>query len=189
MTTRLQTARPQSRDQVRVQRLDFRGYPPTGLPWGQPGWQSGGGSADDPHISSISPATLAAPAAATVMTVTGTNFVSGATIDIDQVAVATTFVSATSLTTSWDPTVAKAYVFTVRNPNEEESNSFSYTVTAAAADPTNSWTKAEIVEWLVSKGVALGDDAVDRFTKAELLAIVEAYLNDDEDVLTTLLGE
>ena len=187
MTTRLQTARPQSRDQVRVQRLDFRGYPPTGVPWGQPGWASGGVS--DPHISSISPSTLAAPAAAALVTVTGTQFVSGATIEIDNVAVATTFVSATTLTTSWDPTVAKTYVFTVRNPNEEESNSVNFVVTAAAADPTNSWTKAEIVEWLVGKGVSLGDDAVDRFTKAELLAIVDAYLNEDDDELATLLGE
>ena len=188
MSTRIQTSRPATKHQVRVQRLDFRGYPPTGLPWGQPGWGNPGGTANDPHITSITPATLAAPAAATVMTVTGTQYVSGSVIEIDNVAVATTFVSATSLTTSWDPTVAKAYIFTVRNPNEEESNSFSYTVTAAAADPTSSWTKAEIVEWLQAQGVAVGDNAVDRFTKNELLAIVEAFLNDDDDNLAALLG-
>jgi len=188
MSTRLQTSRPALKHQARVQRLDFRGYPPTGIPWGQPDWENPGGTVNDPHINSIAPATLAAPAAATVMTVTGTQFVSGSVIEIDHVAVATTFVSATSLTTSWDPTVAKAYIFTVRNPNEEESNSFSYTVTAVQADPTSSWTKAEIVAWLQDKGVAVGDDAVDRFTKNELLAIVEAFLNDDDDNLAALLG-
>jgi hypothetical protein len=87
----------------------------------------------DPAITTLAPNTVAASAGPTLITVTGTNFVSGSVIEIDQVAQPTTFVSATTLTTNYDPTVAGSPVFTVRNPNEEESNSVTFTVTAAAA--------------------------------------------------------
>jgi hypothetical protein len=74
--------------------------------------------------------------------------------------------------------VAKTIAVTVRR-GVEESNTINWKVTASQADPTSSWTKAEIVEWLVAQGVSIGDDAVDNFTKAELLDIVAAYLNGD----------
>ncbi len=175
--------RPAKRFQ-RPQRTDWRSNDVSGVPWGQESWpgsDTGGGGPLDPHITSVSPTTIAAPAAAALVTVTGTNFVSGSVIEFNQAPApgGTTFVSATSLTTMFDPVAAGSVNVTVRNPNEEESNTVVITVTAAAADPTSSWTKAEIIQWLVDHDVAVGDDAEGRFTKAELLDIVEAYLNGD----------
>jgi hypothetical protein len=51
-----------------------------------------------PTFASISPSTVASPGADTTVTLTGTNFESDTTAKIDGVTVATTFVSATSLT-------------------------------------------------------------------------------------------
>jgi IPT/TIG domain len=84
----------------------------------------------DPHITSLNPNTASAAAGAVTVTVTGTDFVSGSVIEIDHAAAPTTYVSATSLTTSYDPSTVGAKQFTVRNPNEEESNSVAFTVTA-----------------------------------------------------------
>jgi len=86
-------------------------------------------AAADPSISALLPTTVSAAAGPTTVQVNGTNFEAGSVIEIDQVAVPTTFVSATRLTTSYDPTVAGTVVFTVRNPNDEESNSVSFVVT------------------------------------------------------------
>lgn len=83
----------------------------------------------DPAITSLSPNTASAAAGAVTITVTGTDFVSGSTIEIDQAAVPTTFVSATSLTTSYDPATEGTKQFTVRNPSNQESNSVPFTVT------------------------------------------------------------
>ena len=38
-TTRLESQRPQAVAQRTGQRPDFRGYPTTGVPWGQPAWE------------------------------------------------------------------------------------------------------------------------------------------------------
>jgi IPT/TIG domain len=88
-----------------------------------------GPAGPDPSITSLNPNTASAAAGAVTVTVTGTLFVSGSTIEIDQAAVPTTFVSATSLTTSYDPSTTGVKQFTVRNPNNEESNSVPFTVT------------------------------------------------------------
>jgi hypothetical protein len=53
-----------------------------------------------PSLSSISPASASAGSAAFTLTVTGTNFVNGSTINWNGSALTTTFVSATSLTAS-----------------------------------------------------------------------------------------
>jgi IPT/TIG domain len=181
MGIRLMNQRPPLKRMGRKQRRGTKSNPVTKVQWANwldyPG--SGGPGAADPHIDSIAPSSIAATAGATTITVTGSAFASGAVIEFDQVEVPTTYVSLTSLTTSFDPSVAGAINVTVRNPNDEESNTVILTVTATAADPTGSWTKAEIIQWLVDHGVAISPDAGDNFTKAELLAIVEAYLNGD----------
>jgi hypothetical protein len=71
------------------------------------------------------------------VTLTGTNYLADSVIEINQIAVATTFVSATSLTTSYDPLVAGAKTFTVRNGGSggEESNPSTFTVTGAQEEP------------------------------------------------------
>lgn len=90
--------------------------------------------ADDPSITTLAPSTVLASAGPTTITVTGTNFEAGSVVEVNQAAQPTTFVSATSLTISYDPTVAGTVMFTVRNPNEEESNSVAFVVGAGAEE-------------------------------------------------------
>jgi hypothetical protein len=92
---------------------------------------------EDPTIATLTPSTVAASAAATLITVEGSNFAADSVIEIDQVAVATTFVDDTTLTTSYDPTVAATVQFSVRNANEAESNSVPFVVSAAADEPAD----------------------------------------------------
>jgi hypothetical protein len=82
-----------------------------------------------PVLSSISPTTVAAAAGAGTVTMTGTGFRDGAVIRIDGREVATTFVSATSLTTSYDPTTAGTRQFTVRNPDGDTTVAKPFVVT------------------------------------------------------------
>ena len=88
--------------------------------------------AADPHIDTLSPSTVSAAAGPTTVTVAGTNFEAGSVVEINQAAQTTTFVSPTSLTVSYDPSVAGTVGFTVRNPNDEESNSVPFVVGALA---------------------------------------------------------
>jgi hypothetical protein len=87
----------------------------------------------DPSITSLSPNTAVAGSGPVTVTVTGTDFLSDSVIEIDQAAVATTFVSATGLTTSYDPLIAGTKQFTVRNGGSggEESNASAFIVTSS----------------------------------------------------------
>jgi hypothetical protein len=193
----LDKQRPPKKKMGRKQRRGSKSNPRTGVQWANwkdvPGSGGMGGSTGplDPYITSIVPSTIAATAAATTITVKGARFAAGCTIEFDNVAVPTTFVSATTVTTSYDPTVAKVIDVTVRR-GVEESNTIKWNVTATSedpdADPTSSNTKAEIVAWLQDHGVEIGDDAASHFTKAELLEIVQAFLNGDQDTVDDLLG-
>lgn len=86
----------------------------------------------DPDITALAPNTGSAAGGAITVTVTGTGFEPTSVIEIDQIAAPTTFVSATELTTSFDPTTAGTVTFTVRNTSGKESNSSPFTVGAAA---------------------------------------------------------
>lgn len=48
-------------------------------------------------------------------------------------------------------------------------------------DPTPSWTKAQIIEWLGQNGVLVDEKVLNSFTKVELLQIVEWLLDVDID--------
>ena len=74
-----------------------------------------------PNISSLAPSTLAV-SSGTLVTVTGTNFVSGCVIKADGVGVQTTFVSATSLTTTYLGTVASASTVAITVRESRYSN-------------------------------------------------------------------
>jgi IPT/TIG domain len=89
--------------------------------------------ASDPSVASLTPATAPVGAAPVTITVSGSNFLDGATVEVDQAAVPTTFVDESTLTTDWTPAAEGSYVFTVRNPNERESNDTTFTVTAVVA--------------------------------------------------------
>ena len=88
-----------------------------------------------PTITNILPTTAVAGGPSFPLTVNGTNFVSGATVNFNGGAVATTFVSSTELTatiTASDIAVAGSYDVTVSNPGNEISNAVTFTVTGQA---------------------------------------------------------
>lgn len=89
--------------------------------------------AGDPRISSLAPNTASASSGPITVTVNGSNFESGSVVEIDGAAQATTFVSATRLTVSYDPSTAGTVIFTVRNPDALESNNSPFVVTALVA--------------------------------------------------------
>lgn len=99
----------------------------------------------NPRITSLSPNTGSAAAGAIVVTVNGQNFTAASVVEINQAAQATTFVSATRLTVSYDPTAAGAVEFTVRD-GEGESNSVTFTVGAEVFDPGR-YTVAEVLAY------------------------------------------
>src|SRR3954470_14582674 len=101
----------------------------------------------DPHIDTLSPTSGSAAGGAFVVTVTGTDFEPSSVIEINQVAVPTTYVSATQVTTSFDPTVVGTVQFTVRNTSGQESNSVPFTVGALTAANVASRTTAEVKTW------------------------------------------
>jgi IPT/TIG domain len=107
-------------------------YPPSVLHPGPP----------DPRITTLVPNTGSAAAGAILVTVNGSNFEADSVIEIAQQAKATTFVSPTVLTTSYDPTVAGTVQFTVRNVSGQESNSVPFTVAALVADDVSAMTVA-----------------------------------------------
>ncbi len=89
--------------------------------------------APDPHINTLAPNTIAAGQPATTVTVTGTDFEATSVVEVDGIAQATTYVSPTSLTISYDPVNAGTELFTVRNTSGKESNSVPFVVGALAA--------------------------------------------------------
>ena len=105
---------------------------------------------DDPHIASLSPSSGSAAAGPILITVNGTNFVAGSVVEIAQQEQPTTFVDATHLTVNWDPPAPITVNFTVRNPDDEESNSVPFNVTAVTQQDIDGWTidavKAFVVE-------------------------------------------
>jgi hypothetical protein len=185
----LDKQRPPKKKMGRKQRRGTKSNPRTGVQWANwkdvpgSGGMSGSTGPTDPYITNIVPTTIAATAAATTITVKGARFAAGCTIEFDNVAVPTTFVSATTVTTSYDPTVAKVIDVTVRR-GAEESNTLKWTVTPTARDaeadeqeetlavPTSKSLKGEIIEWLVQVG-GYEEEGLDTYSKAELLDLVE----------------
>ena len=178
-----------TRTSGRAQRPDFRRYPDSG---GQgPEADLGGtGTEPNPQIHTLTPNTVSAAAGPITVTVDGFAFRPSSVVEINQIAQTTTYVSGTRLTISFNPTVAATVQFTVRD-GEGESNSVPFVVGAIAGDPAPdaSWTKPNIVQWLRDRGVDMSPGAEGHFTKDELLAIVSAYLEEDDETLATLLGQ
>jgi hypothetical protein len=98
--------------------------------------QIGGGAAppppNPPTLSSMSPTSVAAGSGAFTLTVNGTNFVAGSTVQWNGAARATTFVSATQLTASIgasDVAAAGSATVTVINPSGGgTSNGLTFTI-------------------------------------------------------------
>jgi len=109
----------------RKQRKSFKDNPINGIPWAN--WIEVVTGAD-PTITSIAPSTLAATAAATTLTLTGTNYGPGSIVEADQAALSTIFVNGTTLKATFDPSVAKTVNFTVRNSSGKESANKAFVV-------------------------------------------------------------
>jgi Domain of unknown function (DUF4082)/Galactose oxidase-like, Early set domain/IPT/TIG domain/Kelch motif len=89
-----------------------------------------------PTITALSPNTAQAGSPAFTLTVSGTKFVSGATVNWNGASRSTTFVSATQLTAAipaTDVATAGTPQIIVVNPEGEASNAFTFTVTSAPA--------------------------------------------------------
>lgn len=127
-----------------------------------------------PVLSSISPTTKVAGAAAFVLTATGSNFAPGAQINWGGQYLKTTYVSSTTLTADIPATLVqsaatvpvKVYV----DSDVSATQTFTITATVREGEPEESWLKAEIVAWLVDKGVP--EEDTHNLTKAELLELV-----------------
>jgi hypothetical protein len=153
-TTHLMRQRPaaKGREQRGEQRQDWRGYPDDGQVWGQKAWAVGAIGA--PTLASIAPTTVSAAAGAVVVTATGTGFIAESKIQVDGVIVPTTYVSATSLTTSYDPNTAGTTQFTVRNPDGKVTAAKPFTVAALARTDVLDGTIDEVKAYVN----ALADD-------------------------------
>ena len=99
---------------------------------------TGGGSAG-PHITSIVPTSIPTALLATI-TVTGRGFEAGSSAEVDGLAQSTTFVSATELTFDTTPASSGLTFVSIRNVDDNESNSVPLTVTD---DPPTVQVEAE----------------------------------------------
>jgi uncharacterized repeat protein (TIGR03803 family) len=92
-----------------------------------------------PAIATLSPATATAGGLAFTMTVNGTGFVNGATVNFNGSGRLTTFVSATQLTAvinAGDIASAGWDQITVTNPGSGASNAVAFTVNSGSTSPT-----------------------------------------------------
>lgn len=143
-----------------------------------------GPTVPDPVITTLVPNTGSAAGGAIAVTVNGSNFVAGSVVEIDQAAAPTTFVSATQLTTSFDPSVAGTVQFTVRNGGAggEESNSVPFVVAALAADDVSAMTVADVESFVTAHPDLLsevyGFEKVGK-KRTTLLAWLKALLDEE----------
>lgn len=144
-----------------------------------------------PTLTAISPTTKVAGAATFTLTATGTNFVTGLSkIFWGADPVATTFVSATSLTASIDAAKVAAVgvvpVTVVTGSLQSQSINFEITAAelfVAAAEsavepgvgeelPDDTWLKADIIAWIETSDIDTTGLTLTSLTKAELLTLI-----------------
>ena len=110
-----------------------------------------------PNITSITPASLVAGSSSQTVTVTGSGFISSSVINLNQTALATTYVSATSLqaTVSASAIAADGTVsFTVTNPSPgggtSQSQSYAITVPTPAVTSISPQTVPQAIAAVVT---------------------------------------
>lgn len=129
-------------------------------------------------LSSISP-TTATNAADVNITCIGTGFTEECSGYVGGAESATTFVSDTELTVlgGFMGAGANTYDVTVMR-GTEESNALPFVVTAAQEEPepedtpTMEWLKADIIAWIETSDIEIGDLNLGNMTKAELLELI-----------------
>jgi hypothetical protein len=140
-----------------------------------------------PTLASAAPPTLSAAAAATVVTLTGTNFVSGSKARVGGVDQTTTFISATSVSFSYDPTAAATVQLSVKNPDGQVSPNLAYVVATVAADPSLA-TIDEIKQWVddhesEAEAVLAAEEARGTHARTTLVTWLQGFIaaRDDDD--------
>ena len=83
-----------------------------------------------PHIATLTPSTVSVATGQATIMVNGSGFENGSVVEADGAALTTTFVNASRLTAPYTPTAPGTVIFTVRNPDDAESNDAPLTVGA-----------------------------------------------------------
>jgi len=145
----------------------------------------GGGSGADPHINVIDPNPGIAVGSPITFTVHGSGFSATSVVEVDHVPQTTTFVNGTTLTFILPP-VPGTFEVTVRNADEQESNSVTLEVWpgTVTAEQVSGWTIDEVKAFIVAHPDLLSE--VHEFEqhgrkRAGLLTWLEQLL-DEEDV-------
>lgn len=101
----------------------------------------------DPHITTITPSTTALDSGGTTATLEGRNFAADSVVEINQAEVQSVFNSATQMQfeTDLDTLGVGVHGVTVRNADDEESNTASFTITAAAPPTLTSLDPTTVV--------------------------------------------
>jgi hypothetical protein len=86
------------------------------------------GTPGGPTITLLSP-NVGVTGTQVTVEVDGTGFVAGSTVEVNGAALTTVFVSATELTADYTPATPGTKQFTVRNPDDSESNDAVFVVT------------------------------------------------------------
>ena len=151
-----------------------------------------------PTLTAISPTTKVAGSGGFTLTVTGTNFVTGGVSKIywGPDPVPTTWVSATSMTAAIDAAKIAAAgtvpITVISGSLQTQSINLEITAAELAAEPEiiepdpepipdSTWLKADIVGWLLDKGVDLDEAALNNLTKTELLSLAADVLSPVEE--------
>ncbi|RPI10934.1 MAG: hypothetical protein EHM63_02445 [Actinobacteria bacterium] len=140
-----------------------------------------------PTLASAAPPTVSAAAAATTITLTGTNFVSGAKARVNAVDQTTTFISATSVSFSYDPSAAGTVQLSVKNPDGQTSANLAFVVATLAADPSLA-TIDEIKQWVddhetEAEAVLAAEEARGPDARSTLVTWLQGFIaaRDDDD--------
>jgi uncharacterized protein (TIGR03437 family) len=153
-------------------------------------------------IASISPASAAAGGAAFTLTVSGSNFVSGAVVRWNGNALATTFVSATQLTAAVPTSLiatAGTGTITVANPGTAASNSVPFTITPpapAGCAPTGLLVQAvspqsgfsAVIGQPVNIQVTIADNCGTPVLTGKGSLVVATFSNSDPSIVLTGAG-
>lgn len=144
------------------------------------------GAAQDftPTVTGFSP--TSAPADLTpgnvTITVIGTAFTASSVVNFDGTDRTTTFTDAThlSVTVLANTEVEGVPVFVKNGDLRSNAKNFPWTTPVVVVrTPDSDWTKADIVAWLVERGVDLSERALGNLNKSELLDLVRDLLDQD----------
>jgi uncharacterized delta-60 repeat protein len=128
-----------------------------------------------PGITGLSPASAIQGGSSFTLTVTGANFVNGSAILWNGAALATTFVSTTSLTATVpasDLAQSGTASVTASNPGNIKSNALTFTINAVNTTPSITWSKPGAITF----GTALSSTQLDAIATVSGTTIDGTYM-------------